>query len=76
EIIQLLSLAGITPTIPQEAVEAMTILGLVAAGLGISIVTKSFNRMKVDGVHYLHFANSNAISEVWLVSHNKRTIPA
>ena len=54
----------------------MTILGLVAAGLGISIVTKSFTRMKVDGVHYLHFANSNAFSEVWLVSHNKRTIPA
>ncbi|MBG3061720.1 LysR family transcriptional regulator [Proteus mirabilis] len=76
EIIQLLSLAGITPTIAQEAGEAMTILGLVAAGLGISIVTKSFTRMKVDGVHYLHFANSNAFSEVWLVSHNKRTIPA
>ncbi|HEK0444347.1 TPA: LysR family transcriptional regulator [Proteus mirabilis] len=42
----------------------------------LSLRQKSFTRMKVDGVHYLHFANSNTFSEVWLVSHNKRTIPA
>lgn len=75
EIMSLLSFSGITPTIAQEAGEAMTILGLVAAGLGISIVTESFTRMKIDGVHYLRFADPQAFSEVWLVSPKTRTIP-
>ncbi|AOM42814.1 LysR family transcriptional regulator [Xenorhabdus hominickii] len=69
EIIALLANAGVTPIISQEAGEAMTILGLVAAGLGISIITESFTRMKLDGVQYLPLANNPAYSEVWLVKH-------
>ncbi|CDH24061.1 putative transcriptional regulator with periplasmic binding protein domain (LysR family) [Xenorhabdus bovienii str. kraussei Becker Underwood] len=72
EIISLLANAGVTPMISQEAGEAMTILGLVAAGLGISIITESFTRMKIDGVQYLHLANAPACSEVWLVNHKNR----
>ncbi len=69
EIISLLANAGVTPMISQEAGEAMTILGLVAAGLGISIITESFTRMKLDGVQYIPLANNPACSEVWLVKH-------
>ncbi|MBC8953571.1 DNA-binding transcriptional activator TdcA [Xenorhabdus sp. PB62.4] len=69
EIIALLANAGVTPMISQEAGEAMTILGLVAAGLGISIITESFTRMKLDGVQYIPLANNPAYSEVWLVKH-------
>ncbi|KPD02781.1 LysR family transcriptional regulator [Moellerella wisconsensis] len=76
EILHLLTAAGVTPTISQEAGEAMTILGLVAAGMGISIITQSFTRMKVDGVRYLKLSDKTATSEVWLVSNKQRSIPA
>ena len=76
EINQLLTSAGVVPKISQEAGEAMTILGLVSAGMGISIITESFTRMKVDGVKYIKLANINASSEVWLVYNTRRTLPA
>lgn len=76
EINQLLASEGIVPTISQEAGEAMTILGLVSAGMGISIITESFTRMKIDGVRYLKLANIQATSEVWLVYNTRRTAPA
>ena len=50
---QLLSLsrdAGFTPHFAQEAAEAMTIIGLVAAGLGVSVLPASYQRMRIDGV--------------------------
>ena len=75
EILNLLTKARVTPMIAQEAGEAMTILGLVAAGMGISIITESFTRMKVDGVRYLKFAHSTATSEVWLVTNKNRVLP-
>ncbi|WP_086956416.1 LysR family transcriptional regulator [Xenorhabdus innexi] len=77
EIIALFASAGVSPMISQEAGEAMTILGLVAAGLGISIVTESFTPMKIDGVRYIPLANAPAYSEVWLVNHkNIQNSPA
>ncbi|PHM54448.1 DNA-binding transcriptional activator TdcA [Xenorhabdus sp. KK7.4] len=72
EIIALFISAGVSPMISQEAGEAMTILGLVAAGLGVSIVTESFIRMKIDGVQYIPLAHTSVHSEVWLVNHKKR----
>jgi DNA-binding transcriptional LysR family regulator len=44
--------AGFTPRIVQEAGEMFTILNLVRAGLGISLVPSSAVRMKVPGVHF------------------------
>lgn len=76
EISHLLSSAGVTPRISQEAGEAMTILGLVSAGMGISIITESFTRMKIDGVKYIKFSNIDATSEVWLVYNTRRALPA
>ncbi|GAB1437795.1 LysR family transcriptional regulator [Providencia sp.] len=76
EISRLLASAGVVPTISQEAGEAMTILGLVSAGMGISIITESFTRMKIDGVKYIKLTNINASSEVWLVYNTRRTVPA
>lgn len=75
EINRLLTSAGIVPKISQEAGEAMTILGLVSAGMGISIITESFTRMKVDGVRYVKLTNIEASSEVWLVYNTRRTLP-
>ena len=52
---QLLSLArqaGFSPHFAQEAGEAMTIIGLVSAGLGVSVLPASFQHMRIEGVVY------------------------
>lgn len=76
EILALLDNAGIAPYITQEVGEAMTIIGLVAAGLGISILPMSFGRVKIDGVTYLPLAEPEAMTEVWLVHHRSRPLTA
>ncbi|KFK94677.1 MULTISPECIES: LysR family transcriptional regulator [unclassified Serratia (in: enterobacteria)] len=74
EILALLANAGVIPYITQEVGEAMTIIGLVAAGLGISILPMSFSRVRIDGVTYLPLAEPDAITEVWLVHHRNRPV--
>jgi DNA-binding transcriptional LysR family regulator len=48
--------AGFTPNVVQEASETFTILNLVRAGLGVSLVPSSAKRMRVPGLrfHKLH----------------------
>ncbi|MCO7518535.1 MULTISPECIES: LysR family transcriptional regulator [Pseudomonas] len=67
---QLLSLArkaGFTPHFAQEAGEAMTIIGLVSAGLGVSVLPASFQRMRIEGVVYRTLLDDEAMTAVWLV---------
>lgn len=67
---QLLSLArqaGFSPHFAQEAGEAMTIIGLVSAGLGVSVLPASFQRMRIDGVVYRTLLDADAMTAVWLV---------
>lgn len=44
---------GYSPVIAQYAEEKQTILSLVAAGLGITLVPSSYKNMNADGVRYL-----------------------
>jgi DNA-binding transcriptional LysR family regulator len=44
--------AGFTPQVVQEANEILTILHLVRAGLGVSLVPRSAQRLKVPGVRF------------------------
>ena len=74
EIINLLKKRVSHRLSPREAGEAMTILGTGLCGLGVSLVTESFTRMKVDGVRYIHLAENQAFSEVWLVYHKHNTL--
>ncbi|WJV55866.1 LysR family transcriptional regulator [Prodigiosinella aquatilis] len=74
EMLTLLKNYGITPYITQEVGEAMTIVGLVSSGLGVSLLPASFMRIRVDGVKYLSLSEQDAISEVWLVTHRNRPI--
>ncbi|UVL19726.1 LysR substrate-binding domain-containing protein [Pseudomonas sp. B21-044] len=67
---QLLSLArqaGFSPHFAQEAGEAMTIIGLVSAGLGVSVLPASFQRMRIEGVVYRTLLDEQAMTAVWLV---------
>jgi DNA-binding transcriptional LysR family regulator len=67
---QLLNLArdaGFSPHFAQEAGEAMTIIGLVAAGLGVSVLPASYQRIRIDGVVYRTLLDQEAVTAVWLV---------
>jgi len=59
--------AGFSPHIAQEAGAAMTIIGLVSAGLGVSVLPASFQWMRIDGVVYRPLLDAGAESAVWLV---------
>lgn len=75
---QLLSLAreaGFSPNFAQEAGEAMTIIGLVAAGLGVSVLPASFQRMRIDGVVYRSLLDPGAMSAVWLAQRKGQVSP-
>jgi DNA-binding transcriptional LysR family regulator len=56
--------AGFSPRISQEAREASTIIGLVAAGFGVAILPQSCDHIHVDGVSYVPLAEANAMSEI------------
>ncbi|VVN97121.1 LysR family transcriptional regulator [Pseudomonas fluorescens] len=75
---QLLSLAreaGFSPHFAQEAGEAMTIIGLVAAGLGVSVLPASYRQMRIEGVVYRPLLDPLAISAVWLVQRKDQSSP-
>ncbi|MDB5919264.1 MAG: LysR family transcriptional regulator [Massilia sp.] len=52
QIFRLCRAAGFVPRVGQTAGEASTIIGLVAAGSGVSLLPSSFDRIRMDGVRY------------------------
>ncbi|HCJ6275316.1 TPA: LysR family transcriptional regulator [Pseudomonas aeruginosa] len=75
QVIALTRQAGFSPRIAQEASEAMTIIGLVSAGLGVSILPASFRRTRVDGVVYRTPSDPEATTAVWLVRRQNEGSP-
>jgi DNA-binding transcriptional LysR family regulator len=71
QLLSLASRAGFNPHFSQEAAEAMTIIGLVAAGLGVSVLPASFQRIRIDGVVYRTLLDEGAETAVWLVQRNE-----
>ena len=51
-VMSLCERSGFTPRVVQEAREWLTVLGLVEAGLGVSIVPASFTKLHWGGVEY------------------------
>ncbi|WP_338563455.1 LysR substrate-binding domain-containing protein [Erwinia sp. E_sp_B04_7] len=76
EILALLHRYGIAPNVAQEVGEAMTILGLVATGLGVSILPASFSRIRLEDVSWVALKEQDAWSEVWLVWSRRREATA
>ena len=52
--------SGFTPNIVQEASETFKILSLVRAGLGVSLVPSSTERMRVPGLRFNHLRMNDA----------------
>ncbi|MBF0675239.1 LysR family transcriptional regulator [Pseudomonas sp.] len=67
QLVGLARQAGFTPRIAQEAHEALTIIGLVAAGLGVSVLPASFRRIRIDGVVFRPLLDTEATTAVWLI---------
>ncbi|WP_034914711.1 LysR family transcriptional regulator [Erwinia sp. 9145] len=76
ETLAMLQRYGIVPDIAQEVGEAMTIIGLVATGLGVSILPASFRRIRLDDVCWLPLREKDVWSEVWLVWSTRREMSA
>jgi len=53
--------AGFSPAVGQEAPRIISTLNLVAAGLGVSIVPASLQRLQMDGVVYRPIADSEQL---------------
>ncbi|MCI4591873.1 LysR substrate-binding domain-containing protein [Sphingobium sp. BYY-5] len=58
--------AGFRPIIAQEAGSLATLLGLVAAGFGATILAQSLTRLHIDNLAYRSLATP-VISRLWLV---------
>jgi DNA-binding transcriptional LysR family regulator len=67
QIMTLCRQAGFSPRLAQEATEVPTIIGLVAAGLGIAFVPASLNSINLNGVVYRPLQEKGAQSAMWLV---------
>jgi DNA-binding transcriptional LysR family regulator len=66
QIFRLCRAAGFTPQIAMEAGEASTIIGLVAAGCGISVLPSSFEGIRMEGVVYRPLADAEATTSLLL----------
>ncbi|WEF30632.1 LysR substrate-binding domain-containing protein [Pseudoduganella chitinolytica] len=66
QIFRLCRAAGFVPQIAMEAGEASTIIGLVAAGIGISVLPSSFDRIRMEGVVYRPLADPAATTTMML----------
>lgn len=75
QILGLARAAGFSPLITQEAGEVMTIIGLVAAGLGVTVLPASYQRLRIEGVVYRTLLDAEATSSIWLVQRRDEQSP-
>lgn len=67
--------AGFTPNVAQEASEATTTLGLVAAGVGITIAPEALQSIRVHDVVWRELENADVRSRIVLVYNKAATNP-
>ena len=66
QILALCLKAGFAPRIVQEVHEMPTIIGLVAAGVGVALVAESMRQIHVPGVVFLPLAETGVATDVLL----------
>jgi DNA-binding transcriptional LysR family regulator len=72
ELLRLLQAAGVEPIVAQEVREVSTLFGLVAAGIGITIVAQSLQALQSAGLVYRNFDEPEANSAMWVVHQEQR----
>src|SRR6185295_15707082 len=60
--------AGFSPRVSQEAPQMASIVSLVAAGVGVTLVPESVCQLRPTGVRYLRISGQTPIAMLWLVS--------
>jgi DNA-binding transcriptional LysR family regulator len=76
QVMTLCRRAGFSPRIEQEARANATILGLVAAGLGVSLLPESLQRVAAKSVACRGLSAVDARSSIWLVHLRRDESPA
>jgi len=71
----LASRAGFAPHVAQEAREAATILGLVAAGMGVSVLPDTYMKTRIPGVAYRELDTPDAASHVLMAFRGDNAAP-
>ena len=75
QVFDLCANAGFAPQIVQEAIEATITLGLVAAGVGVTVAPQALSSINVDDVVWREIANANVRSRIQLIHSNSNTNP-
>ncbi len=75
QIFRLCRDAGFVPKIGQTAGEASTIIGLVAAGSGVTVLPSSFDRIRMDGVCYRPLLDPEATTKLLLARRGSEHAP-
>jgi DNA-binding transcriptional LysR family regulator len=66
QVLQLCTTAGFRPRVVREVLESSTIIGLVAAGVGIAVVPVDMNCIRFSGVVYKRLADAGAYTTLHL----------
>jgi DNA-binding transcriptional LysR family regulator len=64
QVVSLCHQAGFSPKVVQEAVQIPTVLGLVSAGMGVTLVPASIKKLQFAGVVYRDLAQLDRITEL------------
>ena len=67
--------AGFSPNVVQESTEIHTAIGLVAAGLGVTLVPASVRTARREGVEFVHLGVDPPMSELCLSYRREDTTP-
>jgi DNA-binding transcriptional LysR family regulator len=65
--------AGFSPRVSQEAPQMASIVSLVAAGVGVTLVPESVCQLRPAGVRYLRISGQTPTAMLWLVA--QRGVP-
>lgn len=75
-IVQACLAAGFTPVIAQESPQIHTIVGLVAAGVGVTLVPASVRRLALPGVRYVALSHPPPTVRLAVIWEPNRAFPA
>ena len=67
--------AGFVPTVAQEVAPMESVIGLVAAGVGISVVPSVAKRLLITGVEYRPLDEDYAVMEFGMAWRKDNTSP-
>ena len=75
QVIDLCAKAGFRPQVAREVLEPSTLVGLVAAGVGVAIVPADMNCIRFKGVEYKKLVDPDAYSTLYLACRESDSNP-